>query len=53
MSILPVFVKMKEDFSQYDSDETDVILLDSTDEVLSDSSDDERESFDGWLVDGE
>lgn len=45
---IPVFVKMEEEFSQYD---TDVVLSDSSDAL--DSSDDERESFDGWLVDGE
>ena len=42
MPILPVFVNMeKENCSQYD-----------TDIVSSDNADDERESFDGWLVDG-
>ena len=45
---IPVFVKMEEEFSQYD---TDVVLSDSSD--VLDSSGDERESFDGWLVHGE
>ena len=46
---IPVFVQMEEEFLQYY--DTDVVLSNSSD--VLDSSDYERESFDGWLVDGE